>query len=62
MQTDLKRLERAGTDPVSARFQHTNLEVPTPLALTTEFEYPPHAAVGSFWLTLYPDQILLFLL
>ena len=28
--------------------------------MNNDFEYPPHAAVGDFWLTLYPDQILLF--
>ena len=47
-------------DPVSAHFQHTNLGVPTPFAKTNEFEYLPHTAVSSFWLTFYSDQILLF--
>jgi hypothetical protein len=31
-----------------------------PFAEKNEFEYPPHAAVGSFWLTIYPDQTFLF--
>jgi len=30
---DLKGMERTGMDPTSARFQHTNLGVPTPIGL-----------------------------
>ena len=55
MQTDLKGLGRTGMDPVSARFQYTNLGYP-PLCKKERIRIAvPHSG-GIFW---KPEKIIL---